>query len=243
MHTFIHIHTYTSIVSRFESPVSPVSPLQKHGFDMLIFQALRTHSCQGGSAPIDKSAVQHGKIMHRHPCKHTKARYISETLPGTCWFKLLAFSAFSLFSLGWPAHSFEEALGYPGLREKLLKSSESRLSLRLPRLNHTQSANPQRQRTKTLVQHDVRLLSWPFAVSPRGQAARLGKFRVLRIKSVGIHRHFACNNSRISALPDECVGANDSPLSIRIHFGTIRIISDQEMMILSMKSIFQPSSR
>ena len=153
MHTFIHIHTYTSIVSRFESPVSPVSPLQKHGFDMLKLRRwgpIRAHllesrilvktkhsNVQGGSAPIDKSAVQHGKIMHKHPCKHTKARYISETLPGTCWFKLLAFSAFSLFSLGWRAHSIEEALGYPSLREKLLKSSENRLSLRLPRLNHT----------------------------------------------------------------------------------------------------------
>ena len=64
-------------------------------------------------------------MVHKRPCKHTKARYISETLPGTCWFKLLAFSTFSLFSLGWWAKM---------LKGKAPESSQNPLSLRL---NHT----------------------------------------------------------------------------------------------------------
>ena len=133
---------------------------------------------QGGSAPIDKSAVQHGKIMHKHPCKHTKARYISETLPGTCWFKLLAFSAFSLFSLGWRAHSFEEALGYPGLREKLLKSSESRLSLRLPRLNHSIRQPPEatNQDTRAARRSPALLALRCLTSGPGGQAGQIQGF-------------------------------------------------------------------
>ena len=137
----------------------------------------------------------HGKIMHKCPCKckciykcksckHTEARYIAESLQ--------PFQPFQPWVTG-PQH--RRGSWISRFKGKFLRSSEN-LSLKLPRLNHKSICHPRGNEPRHSCSTTFACSLGP-SLSHLG--ARLRKFRVLRIKSLGMYQRFVWkwNNDRI----------------------------------------------